>query len=146
MSRTAGEHRFCTETSPSPSPRTALHVREGEPEDALPLARQGAVDLALAHHFDGPLPVGPAPGGRLTWTPLLEDPLHIVLPRGHRLAHHEAPDLADLAAEPWVLGCLKTEASCAASPRAPASARTSGGPPPTTSSPARSSPRARASR
>ncbi|MFB6833024.1 LysR family transcriptional regulator [Streptomyces hydrogenans] len=91
-------------------PRTALHVREGEPEDALPLVRQGAVDLALAYHFDGPLPVGPAPGGRLTWTPLLEDPLHIVLPQGHRLAHHDALDLADLAAEPWVLGCLKTEA------------------------------------
>ncbi|GLW50250.1 LysR family transcriptional regulator [Streptomyces sp. NBRC 14336] len=89
-------------------PRTVLHVREGEPEDTLPLVRQGAVDLALAYHFDGPLPVGPGPG--LEWTPLLEDPLHVVLPQGHRLADHDALDLADLAAEPWVLGCLKTEA------------------------------------
>lgn len=91
-------------------PRTVLHVREGEPEDTLPLVRQGAVDLALAYHFDGPLPVGPGPSSNLKWTPLLEDPLHVVLPLGHRLAHHDALDLADLAAEPWVLGCRKSEA------------------------------------
>ena len=91
-------------------PRTVLHVREGEPEDTLPLVRQGAVDLALAYHFDGPLPVGPASSPSLEWTPLLEDPLHVVLPPGHRLANHDALDLAELAAEPWVLGCLKTEA------------------------------------
>ncbi|MFF3002215.1 LysR family transcriptional regulator [Kitasatospora sp. NPDC057940] len=91
-------------------PRTVLHVREGEPEDTLPLVRQGAVDLALAYHFDGPLPVGPGPGSSLEWMPLLEDPLYVVLPPGHRLADRDALDLADLAAEPWVLGCLKTEA------------------------------------
>ncbi|MCQ9131633.1 LysR family transcriptional regulator [Streptomyces hilarionis] len=91
-------------------PRTVLHVREGEPEDTLPLVRQGAVDLALAYHFDGPLPGGRGPGSTLEWTPLLEDPLHVVLPQGHRLAGRNALDLADVAAEPWVLGCLKTEA------------------------------------
>lgn len=51
-----------------------LHIREGEPEDTLPLVRQGAVDLALAYHFDGPLPVGPGPSSSVEWTPLLEDP------------------------------------------------------------------------
>ncbi|MDX3612214.1 MULTISPECIES: LysR family transcriptional regulator [Streptomyces] len=91
-------------------PHTVLHVREGEPEDTLPLVRQGAVDVALAYHFDGPLPVGPTPSPSLEWTPLLEDHLHVVLPPGHRLANHDALDLAELAAEPWVLGCLKTEA------------------------------------
>ncbi|MFE4513391.1 LysR family transcriptional regulator [Kitasatospora sp. NPDC056783] len=91
-------------------PRIVLHVREGEPEDTLPLVRQGAVDLALAYHFDGPLPVGPGPISGLEWTPLLEDPLHVVLPRGHRLESRDALDLTELAAEPWVLGCLKTEA------------------------------------
>ncbi|GGS94021.1 LysR family transcriptional regulator [Streptomyces cinerochromogenes] len=91
-------------------PRTVVHIREGEPEDSLPLVRQGAVDLALAYHFDGPLPVGPGPGSGLEWTPLLEDPLYVVLPPGHRLAHRDALDLAELATEPWVLGCLKSEA------------------------------------
>ncbi|MGW1104646.1 LysR family transcriptional regulator [Streptomyces sp. NPDC002540] len=90
-------------------PRTVLHVREGEPEDTLPLVRQGAIDVALAYHFDGPLPVGPGPSSSLEWTPLLEDPLHVVLPERHRLADSDVLDLADLAAEPWVLGCLKTE-------------------------------------
>ncbi|WP_346114975.1 LysR family transcriptional regulator [Nonomuraea maheshkhaliensis] len=91
-------------------PRTVLHVREGEPEHTLPLVRQGAVDLALAYHFDGPLPTWAGLGSSLEWTPLMEDPLHVVLPRGHRLAGRAALDLAELAAEPWVLGCLKTEA------------------------------------
>ncbi|MFE3638049.1 LysR family transcriptional regulator [Streptomyces sp. NPDC059168] len=90
-------------------PRTVLHVREGEPEDTLPLVRQGAVDVALAYHFDGPLPVGPGPSSSLEWTPLLEDPLHVALPMGHRLAGRDVLDLTELAAEPWVLGCLKTE-------------------------------------
>ncbi|CAM5578376.1 LysR family transcriptional regulator [Streptomyces atroolivaceus] len=91
-------------------PSTVLHVREGEPEDTLPLVRQGAVDLALAYHFDGPLPVGPGQSSSLRWTPVMEDPLHVVMPEGHRLAGHRSLDIAELAAEPWVLGCLKTEA------------------------------------
>jgi molybdate transport repressor ModE-like protein len=91
-------------------PGTVLHVREGEPEDSLPMVRQGAVDLALAYHFDGPLPGQQGPGSSLEWTALMEDPLHVVLPEGHRLADREALGLAELAAEPWVLGCLKTEA------------------------------------
>ncbi|MFE1774186.1 LysR family transcriptional regulator [Streptomyces sp. NPDC059008] len=91
-------------------PGTLLHVREGEPEDTVPLVRQGAVDLALAYHFDGPLPVGPGSGNSLQWTALLEDPLHVVMPDEHRLADRASLDIAELAAEPWVLGCLKTEA------------------------------------
>ncbi|MFJ9681901.1 LysR family transcriptional regulator [Streptomyces sp. NPDC101194] len=90
--------------------RTVLHVREGEPEDTLPLVRQGAVDVALAYHFDGPLPVGPGPSSGMEWIPLLEDPLHVVLPETRRLVGSDVLDLAELAAEPWVLGCLKTEA------------------------------------
>lgn len=89
-------------------PDTVVHIREGEPEDILPLVRQGAVDLAVAYHFDGPLPAGSRAG--LKWIPLMEDPLHVVLPQGHRLSGRDELDLTELAAEPWVLGCLKTEA------------------------------------
>ncbi|MFD0417708.1 LysR family transcriptional regulator [Streptomyces sp. NPDC127108] len=91
-------------------PHTQLHIREGEPEVTLPLVRQGAVDLALAYHFDGPLPVGPGSSSSLRWTPLLEDPLHVVMPEGHRFADRASLDIGELAAEPWVLGCLKTDA------------------------------------
>ncbi|MBT2454985.1 LysR family transcriptional regulator [Streptomyces sp. ISL-86] len=90
-------------------PETVVHVRESEPEDSLPLVRQGAVDLALAYHFDGPLPGRPGPSSSLAWTALMEDPLHVVLPDAHPLAGRETLDIAELAAEPWVLGCLKTE-------------------------------------
>lgn len=89
-------------------PGTVVHIREYEPEDSLPLVRQGAVDLALAYHFDGPLPG--RPGHAPEWTALMEDPLGVVLPRDHRLAARDSLDLAELAGEPWVLGCLKTEA------------------------------------
>ncbi|MER7172564.1 LysR family transcriptional regulator [Streptomyces mesophilus] len=97
LARLAAEH-----------PGTVVHVREAEPEDSLPLVRQGAVDLALAYEFDGPLPGWSGPRDRLTWSPLLEDPLHVVLPRRHPLAGRAELDLGELAAEPWVLGCLKT--------------------------------------
>lgn len=40
----------------------------------------------------------------------MEDPLHVVVPEEHRLAGRESLDITELAAEPWVLGCLKTEA------------------------------------
>ncbi|MEV5569719.1 LysR family transcriptional regulator [Spirillospora sp. NPDC052269] len=91
-------------------PDTVVHVREHEPEGSLPLVRQGAVDLALAYSFDGPLPGRQGQGHSLRWTPLMDDPLHVVLPEGHPLAERGEIELAELAAEPWVLGCLKTEA------------------------------------
>ncbi|MGH4029146.1 LysR family transcriptional regulator [Actinomycetota bacterium Odt1-20B] len=91
-------------------PDTVVHVRESEPEESLPLVRQGAVDVALAYHFDGPLPGGPGSTSSLTWTALRDDPLHVVLPEAHPLAGRAALDITELAAEPWVLGCLKTEA------------------------------------
>ncbi|MEU5145818.1 LysR family transcriptional regulator [Streptomyces yangpuensis] len=91
-------------------PEVELTVLESEPEDAVPMVRGGAADLALAYHFDGPPPV--RPGGRpgLAWRPLLEDPLRLVLPGGHRLAGRTSVDLGELSGDRWVLGCLKTEA------------------------------------
>ncbi|MFI6444388.1 LysR family transcriptional regulator [Kitasatospora sp. NPDC050543] len=90
-------------------PEVELRILEREPEDSLPMVREGVADLALAYHFDGPLPVLPGDRSGLDWTPLMDDPLSVVLPQGHRLAGREAVDLAELADERWVLGCLKTE-------------------------------------
>ncbi|MGW0394681.1 LysR family transcriptional regulator [Streptomyces sp. NPDC003042] len=104
-------------------PEVELTVLEAEPENALPMVRGGAADLALTYRFDGPLPSGGAAGtagsagaagtagtAGLDWLPLMEDPLCLVLPRGHRLAEREVVEPAELAADRWVLGCLKTEA------------------------------------
>lgn len=90
-------------------PDTVIHVREAEPEDSLALLRAGAVQVALAYHFDGPLPGWHGTPG-MDWIPLLQDPLHVVLPDTHPLAARQQLDIAELAEEPWVLGCLKTEA------------------------------------
>jgi molybdate transport repressor ModE-like protein len=87
-------------------PAVELTVLEMEPEDSLQLVRSGAADLALAYHFDGPPPIRPGERSGLVWTPLLEDPMWIVMPAGHRLAGSESVTLAELAAERWVHGCL----------------------------------------
>ncbi|WP_327363642.1 MULTISPECIES: LysR family transcriptional regulator [unclassified Streptomyces] len=87
-------------------PDVELTVREAEPEAAVPLVRSGGADLALTYHFDGPLPLQAG----LAWTPLMDDPLWLVLPREHRLAGRGSLGLAELDADRWVIGCLKTEA------------------------------------
>ncbi|MFD4245936.1 LysR family transcriptional regulator [Streptomyces sp. NPDC058525] len=91
-------------------PEVELTVLESEPEAATPMVRGGAADLALAYHFDGPPPVRPGERPALDWVPLMEDPLRLVVPRGHRLADRPSLSPAELSAERWVIGCLKTEA------------------------------------
>jgi molybdate transport repressor ModE-like protein len=90
-------------------PGVELTVLEGEPEDTLPLVRAGKADIALAYHFDGPPPVRPGDRSGLLWAPLMDDPMWIVLPRDHRLADRDEIDLAELAGDRWVSGCLSTE-------------------------------------
>lgn len=91
-------------------PEVELTVLESEPEAAAALVRDGGADLALAYHFDGPPPV--RPGGRpgSEWVPLMEDPLWLVLPEAHRFAVRAGVALAELAADRWVVGCLRTGA------------------------------------
>jgi DNA-binding transcriptional LysR family regulator len=87
-------------------PGVELTVMEHETEDSLPLVRRGAADLAIAYHFDGPPPVREGDRSGLVWTPLLDDPMWVVLPADHRLAARESVRIAELAGERWVHGCL----------------------------------------
>lgn len=89
-------------------PDVELTILEREPEESLPLVREGRADLAVAYHFDGPPPARNGDRSGLAWTPLMEDPLWIVLPAHHRYARADSLHLAELARERWVLGCLKT--------------------------------------
>ncbi|MCF2527921.1 LysR family transcriptional regulator [Yinghuangia soli] len=91
-------------------PDVELNVVQHEPEDALPLLREGGADLALAYHFDGPVPVRAGDRSGLAWEPLMEDPMSAVLPAGHPLAGRDAVDLSELAEDTWVMGCSKTAA------------------------------------
>jgi molybdate transport repressor ModE-like protein len=90
-------------------PEVEINVLEREPEDSLPLVRAGEADLAIAYHFDGPLPLPPGDRSGLRWTLLMEDPMSVVLPEGHRLAGRQSVELSELAGERWVLGCTKSE-------------------------------------
>jgi molybdate transport repressor ModE-like protein len=87
-------------------PGLELTVIESEPEESLPLVRSGAAELALAYHFTGPPPVVDGDRSGLVWTPVLEDPMWIVMPAGHPLAGSASLAISELSAERWVLGCL----------------------------------------
>jgi len=88
-------------------PGVEFTVLENEPGDALPLVRSGAADLALVYHFDELPPVRPGDRSGLTYAPLLDDPMWIVLPAAHPLAGRESLTIAELAGERWVHGCLE---------------------------------------
>ncbi|HJT99607.1 MAG TPA: LysR substrate-binding domain-containing protein, partial [Actinomycetes bacterium] len=79
-----------------PGVRVELSLVEDTAE-AVEGLRAGRSDLALLAE---PL----ADPGPVETHHLLDDPLLAVLPAGHRLARRRALRLADLAAEPWVLG------------------------------------------
>ncbi|GLY93040.1 LysR family transcriptional regulator [Actinoplanes sp. NBRC 103695] len=87
-------------------PGVEFTVLEQEPEDSLPQVRNGTADLALVYHFDGPPPVRPGDRSGLIWTPLMDDPMFIVLPATHPYAGRDTLRIADLAGERWVHGCL----------------------------------------
>jgi DNA-binding transcriptional LysR family regulator len=70
-----------------------------EPEDSLPQLRAGELDLALTFDSHG----GASVEG-IALRHLLEDPMYLVVPRDHPLAHKRNLRLADLADEAWIGG------------------------------------------
>ena len=80
-------------------PRLEVDLRVAETEQALPMLRQGDVDVAVLEEFPSDARVV-ADG--LSRHHLLDDPYRVVLPSGHRLAGEDTIDLADLAEDPWI--------------------------------------------
>ncbi|HEY3502189.1 MAG TPA: LysR family transcriptional regulator [Actinocatenispora sp.] len=86
-------------------PHAEVKVMEAEPYAAVPMVRRGEADVAVVYHFATPRPPDDwGVGDTLRYVPLRRDPVRVVLPTGHRLAHHGTVRLADLADEPWVQG------------------------------------------
>jgi DNA-binding transcriptional LysR family regulator len=80
-------------------PEVELTLTEGEPEEIAPRVRAGECDVALLFEFAGV--TGPlAPG--LERVDLLEDPMHVALPRGHPLADRAVLRLEDLRDQSWI--------------------------------------------
>jgi DNA-binding transcriptional LysR family regulator len=85
-------------------PDVSISVVELDPEEAVRELRAHEIDLALVYEF--PVVPGPSLDG-LEYVPLLDDPLCIALPQGHRLARRRRVRLSDLAGEPWVQGVYR---------------------------------------
>lgn len=81
-------------------PGLALDLTEAEPPEAYELLRAGTVDLALTFAY----PDQPEPE-QITSTPILDDPLHLVVPAAGRGSDEGPVDLADHAGTRWITGC-----------------------------------------
>lgn len=83
-------------------PDIELTLSEGEPEQIAPRLRTGELDLGLLFEFDGPAPGDAGATDSLLRVELLEDPMHLALPRDHPLAGRSQLRLSDLSGEAWV--------------------------------------------
>ena len=81
------------------NPGIELSLAEGEPEEIAPRLRAHEFDLALLFEFHG---VGRRRLSGAQRTELLDDPMRLALPAGHRLAEKRTVRLEDLRNEPWV--------------------------------------------
>ncbi|SCL40024.1 DNA-binding transcriptional regulator, LysR family [Micromonospora rhizosphaerae] len=85
-------------------PGIRVELLEDEPPDSLRRVVQGESDLTLAFTYPGMREEVPED---LVEVPLLEDELTVLLPGGHPLAERHEVELADLAEERWIAGCLR---------------------------------------
>lgn len=80
-------------------PKVELTLVEGEPERVAPRLAAGELDLALLFEFEGSAEESPRELERI---PLLDDPMYLALPGGHRLADRQRLRLQDLREEAWI--------------------------------------------
>jgi DNA-binding transcriptional LysR family regulator len=80
------------------APRLTLSVHEADTELSLDRLLRDETDIVVG--LDGEVRVDDP---RFSRTPLLVDPMDVVLPAGHPQAHTPELRLADLAGEPWIL-------------------------------------------
>jgi DNA-binding transcriptional LysR family regulator len=87
-------------------PHVRLEISELELEQALPELRLGALDLVVSDEYDGH--PRPRPAG-LTFEPLLEEPLKLVLPGAHPCAEPGGPvAITALKDDVWVASATGT--------------------------------------
>jgi DNA-binding transcriptional LysR family regulator len=78
-------------------PAVELSMAELDPVDSLPRLRAGELDLVMVDDSSGVLAQD-----EFEFEHILDDPLHLALPKGHRLAERQRVRLEDLAEEPWI--------------------------------------------
>jgi DNA-binding transcriptional LysR family regulator len=87
-------------------PAVDLSMSLMEPEDSLAALRGGDVDIGMTVGASKP---GDIEGEGVIHHHLLEDPMYVVLPQNHPLAHKRGIRLSDLADEPWIGGAPNCE-------------------------------------
>jgi DNA-binding transcriptional LysR family regulator len=86
-------------------PEVAVALVEADPVAGLEQLLAGEVDVALVWEYDFvPLKV---PAG-VEAVPLLDDPVHVVLPVGHPAAARPSVALAELADEAWITSTVRS--------------------------------------
>lgn len=81
-------------------PESLVRIVEADPHDCLDLLLAGDVDVAVVVGT-GRLPSADDP--RVVQEPLMDDPLDLLVPRGHRLAGRSSIRLEEAADESWIL-------------------------------------------
>jgi DNA-binding transcriptional LysR family regulator len=81
-------------------PRSRVRIIEAEPEECFELLLADEADVAVVV-ATGTIPSTTDP--RFEQRQLLEDPLDLLVPSGHRLAHEDSVLLGDLVEEPWIM-------------------------------------------
>jgi DNA-binding transcriptional LysR family regulator len=98
----------------STAPHVRLELIEEEPPASYAMLRRAECDIVVGFAYDGDDSEELALG--MARTPLLDEPLQLLVPVGHRLASHirleagaddDPVALADLAGETWIAGCPK---------------------------------------
>jgi DNA-binding transcriptional LysR family regulator len=88
------------------APEVDVELAEAEPPEALALVAAGDADLALVFSYDAD-PVGET---GLRYAALGRESVGLVLAADHPLAARRRLALADLAGEPWIVGCERCRA------------------------------------
>jgi DNA-binding transcriptional LysR family regulator len=86
-------------------PGVELTLTETDPLEGIARVKSGELDLALLYEYDYvPLPDDDA----IERVPLVDDPIRVLLPRGHREARRRAVPLDTLAEERWITSTARS--------------------------------------
>jgi DNA-binding transcriptional LysR family regulator len=84
-------------------PEVELHFVEEDPEEAIQMMRAGDLEVAVVFEFHD---LSPTEWDRIytgvELHHLIDDPMYLALPRGHRLAHKPRVRMQDAEGETWI--------------------------------------------
>lgn len=86
-------------------PGIRIELLDAEPPDSVEALRRGDCDITVAFTYDATREQPES--ADLYKVSLLDDPLIVLLPSDHPLARRRSVELAQLAEESWIAGCLR---------------------------------------